>query len=112
MSDGLHHLMHPIVGTSPVQDPHPEQAKGNRIVDTTPINLLEPFSSSDHVCPELIIKEEVWVHVPPPLVVNDRLIIWLSSLHNPVEGVLGDLSISISVLSRRTKREITLYINR
>ena len=82
-----------IVGTSPVQDSHSEQVEENWIVDMGLINMLEPLHSSDHICPQLVIKEKVWVHVPPPLIVNDSLVIWFPLLPDSMEGILGDLSI-------------------
>ena len=91
MLDGLGHLVHTIIRASPVQDPHMEWAEKNRIVDMSPIYLSEPFCPSDHVCPEMIIKEEVREDIPPPLVVNNCLIVWLILLDNSVESILGDL---------------------
>ena len=92
MLDGLGCLVHLLVRASPIQDPHPEQAKEDWIIDVTPINLYKPLSPLDHVHPEPIIKIEVWVHVPLPPVVNDCLVVQFSSLHNPMEGILGNLS--------------------
>ena len=57
VSDGLHHLVHPLIRTSPVQDPHTEQAKEDQIVDTGLINLLKPFCPSDNVGPKSIVEE-------------------------------------------------------
>ena len=107
MSDGLGCLVKTIVRASPVQDPHTEQAKEDQIVDASPIHLLEPFSSLDHVGPETIIKEQVWEDVPPPLIVYNSLIIQFILLNNPVEGILGSLSNSVSIPSKGTKRETT-----
>ena len=89
--DGLGHLVDPLVQTSPIQDPHPEQVEEDWIIDMSLINLSEPFGPLDHVGPKTIVKEEVWVHVPLPLVMNDGLIIQLTRLHNPMEGILGYL---------------------
>ena len=55
----------------------------------------------DHIGPETIIKEEVWVYVLPPSIVGSLSI--LSSLHNPVIGILGDLQLSVSVSTSRNK---------
>ena len=55
----------------------------------------------DHVGPELIVKEEVRVDIPPPLIVGSRLI--FPSLPNPMEGILGNLQFSISVSTSRNK---------
>ena len=57
----------------------------------SPVNSLKPFSPPDHVCPKLIVEEEVWIHVPPPPVVNDGFIVWFPCLHDPVKGILGNL---------------------
>ena len=59
MLDGLCHLVHAIVGTSPVQDSHPEQVDKNQIMDMSLINLSEPFRPSNHVCPKMIVEEEI-----------------------------------------------------
>ena len=34
---------------SPPVNPHPEQVQENRIVDLSPIHLLKPFHSLDHI---------------------------------------------------------------
>ena len=110
VSNCLGCLVKMIVGTSPVQDSCPEQVEKNWIIDMSLINHLEPLCPSDHIGPEMIVKVEVWIHIPPPPVMNDCFVIWFASLHDPMEGILGDLPISVSVLSRRTKREITSYV--
>ena len=51
----------------------------------------------DHVGPKPIIKEEVWVHVPPPPIMDDHLIIQFPCFPNTMEGILGDLQFSISI---------------
>ena len=91
VSNGLHCLVHAIVGTGPVQDPHMEQAEEDWIVYMSPINPSEPFCPSDHVHPQTIIKEEIQVHIPPPPIVNNGLIIGFTLLDHPVIGVLGYL---------------------
>ena len=101
VSNGLCHLVHLFIWTGPVQDPHLEQAKEDRIINTSPINLSEPFHPSDHVYPKPIVKVEIWVHIPPPPIVNDSLIVQFTWFFDPVEGVLGNLSISVSVLLKR-----------
>ena len=68
---------------------------------------MKPFYPSDHIGPKAIIKEEVQEDIPPPSVASDGLVVWLILLYDPIEGVLGNLSISISIPSRGTKREIT-----
>ena len=96
-----------IVGSLPVEDPHPEQRQEGQIVDLHLIHLSKPFSSSDHVGPELIVEEEVWIHVVPPLMVGGLGV--LSSLQDPMKGILGDLENSPQCfLQTGTKREITL----
>ena len=91
MLDGLCCLVHMIIWTSSVQDPHTEQAEEDQIVDMSLIHLSEPFCPLDHVCPKTIIEEEVWVDVPPPLVVNNSPIVWFIFLDDSVVGVLGNL---------------------
>ena len=39
--------------------------------------------------PELIIKEEVWIQIEPPLIAGSLRILCI--LGNPMEGVLGNL---------------------
>ena len=50
---------------------------------------MEPFSPSDHMGPQPVIKVQVWEDVIPPAMMGSRLI--LPVFANPVEGVLGDL---------------------
>ena len=52
--------------------------------------------------PELIVEEQVWIHVLPPLIVGSFCV--LTSLHDPMEGVLGDLSISLSISYKQKQR--------
>ena len=82
--------MHTIVGTSPVQDPHPEQAKEDWIINMSLVDLSKPFCPLDHIGPKAIIEEQVWVYVPPP-VVNDSLIVRFPRFNDSMEGILGDL---------------------
>ena len=63
----------------------------NWIVDTSPIHPSKPFHSSNHVCPKVIVEEEVQEDIPPPLVMNDNLIVQFIFLDYSVEGILGDL---------------------
>ena len=93
--DGLHCLVYAIIRTSLVKDPHAEQTEQDQIIDFGSINLMKPFHPLDHVCPEPIVEEEVWVHVPPPLVLNCSLIIRLILLDHPMIGVLGYLQSSL-----------------
>ena len=81
--------METIVRSLPIQDPHLEQRQEGQIIDPCPIHLLKPFSSLDHMGPELIIEEKVQVCVPPSPIVGSFYI--LPSLLNPMEGILGDL---------------------
>ena len=97
MSNGLGSLVQPVIRTSPIEDSHSEQAKEDQIIDTSLIYLSKPFSPSDHVGPESIIKVEVQVHIPPPPVMDDHFISWFSHLPNTMKGILGDLQFSISV---------------
>ena len=84
-----------------------EQTKEDWIIDTSLIHLMKPFRPSDHIGPKVIIKEEVQEDIPLPSVANDGLIVWLILFYDPMEGVLDNLSISVSIPSRGTKREIT-----
>ena len=50
-------LVKTVVGTSPVQDSHLEQVDKNWIINPSLIYSSEPFCSSDHIHPQLVIKE-------------------------------------------------------
>ena len=89
--NGLCHLVHMIIETGPVKDPHAEQAEQHRIVNSSLIYPSKPLHSLDHVHPELIVKEEIWVYISPPLVLNNSLVIRLILLDHPVVGILGYL---------------------
>ena len=62
---------------------------------------MKPFHPSDHIGPEVIIEEEVWVYVPPPSVVGSLDI--LPGLLDTMIGGLGDLQFSVSVSTSRNK---------
>ena len=96
-----------VVGTSPVQDPHLEQVRKNQVIDLSPINASKPLRSSDHVCPQSVIKEEVRVHIPPPLILNDGLVIWFSLLLDPMEGIPGDLSILCQCFHQKETKRVS-----
>ena len=102
--NGLGSLAKMIIRASPVQDPHPEQAKENWIIDTSPVHLSKPFCPSDHIGPEPIGKEEVQVYVPPPMAVDNCLVIWFPWFPNAMEGILGNLQFSVSVSIKRKRR--------
>ena len=109
MTHGLGCLMEPIIRPCPVEDPHLQEIQEDQIIDTTPIYVLKPLRPSDHVRPESIVKEQVQVHIPPPLIVHNGLVIWLPCLHDPMKGIPGNLQFSISTpIRKETKREITL----
>ena len=57
MPDRLRSLMKTIVGSLPVEDPHAQQRQQRQIVDLRSVNHTEPFSPTDHVGPQPIIKE-------------------------------------------------------
>ena len=101
MLHGLGRLVHMIVGSFPVEDPHLKQRQEGQIIDLHPIHLSKPLCPSDHMGPELIVKEEIWVHIPPPLIVGSLGV--LSSFLNPMEGVLGDLEIPLSISTSRNE---------
>ena len=89
MPDHLSCLVETIVGSLPVKDPHLKKRQESWIVDLCPIHLLKPLHSSDHMGPESIIEEQVWICVMPPPIVGTLHV--LSSLQDPMEGILGDL---------------------
>ena len=94
-SNSLGCLMKSIVGSLPVEDPHPNQRQEGRIVDLGPIHLMKPLCPSDHVGPKPIVKEKIWVCITPPLVVCGSHI--LSSVQDSMEGILGNLETPLSV---------------
>ena len=65
------------------------------------VGHLEPFSPLDHVRPQTIIEEEVREDIIPPVVVCSCRILPL--FDNPVEGILGNLEIPLSVSSNRNE---------
>ena len=89
--NGLCSLVHTIVGTHPIENPHAEQTEQDQIIDLSLINPSKPFHPTDHIHPEPIVKEEVQVYVPPPQVFDNHLIIGFTFLNHPVVGILGYL---------------------
>ena len=89
MPDRLSRLVKTIIGSLPIQDPHPEKRQQRWIVDLCTIYHTEPFSPSDHVCPQAVIKEEVREDVIPPAMVGSRRVLPL--FDDPMERVLGNL---------------------
>ena len=86
---GLGSLMKMVIRSLPIKDPHLKERQESWIINLGLVHLLEPFSPLDHMGPEPIVEEEVWVHISPPSVMSSNLI--FSCLLNPMEGVLGDL---------------------
>lgn len=68
-----------------------KQVDQDRIIDSRIIYLLKPFHALDHVHPEMIIEEKIWVHVPPLLILNDSPIIGFILVDHPEVGVPGYL---------------------
>ena len=89
MLDCLSYLVEMIIGSLPVQDSHSEQAQERGIINFRLIHHAKPFSPSNHMGPQLIIKEEVWEDVIPPVMVCSLCI--LPFFDDPMEGVLGNL---------------------
>ena len=87
--DCLSHLVEMIIGSFPVQDPHPEKTQESQIVNPHPIHYLEPLNSVDHMCPQLVIKEEVREDIIPPAMVCSLCILPL--FDDSMEGILGNL---------------------
>ena len=56
MPDHLCCLVQTIVGSLPVKDPHVQQRQQRRVINLRLINHTEPFSPSDHMGPQLIVK--------------------------------------------------------
>ena len=106
MPDRLGCLVKTIVGSLPIEDPHAQQRQQRGVVNLRPINHSEPFSPSDHMGPQPIVKVQVREDIIPPTMVCSRLVLPL--LVNPMEGILGDLETSLQrFYQEETKREIT-----
>ena len=110
MSDCLRGLVETIIRSLPVEDPHAQQQQQQRsIVNLRLVDHTEPFSPSNHMGPQSIIKVQVRKDVIPPAMMGGRLILPL--LVNPMEGVLGNLPIfSSAFLQAETKRKITSIV--
>ena len=105
MPDHLCCLVKMIVGSLPIKDPHAQQRQQRSIVDLCPIDHTKPFSPTDHMGPQPIIKVKVQEDVIPPTMVCSRLI--LSLLADPMKGVLGNLLIfSSAFLQAETREEL------
>ena len=89
MPDRLRGLVEMIVWSLPVEDPHAQQRQQGGVVYLRPIDHSEPFSPSDHVGPQPIVKVQVREDIIPPAMVSGHLV--FPRFANPVEGVLGDL---------------------
>ena len=63
MPDHLRSLVETIIGSFPVEDPHAQQRQQGQVVNLCLIDHMEPFSPTDHVGPQPIIKEQVRVIV-------------------------------------------------
>ena len=106
MPDSLGCLMKTIVRSLPIENPHTQQQQQRSVVYLRPINLLEPFSPSDHMGPQPIIKVQVQEDIIPSTMVCSRCV--LPCLENSVEGVLGDLQTSRQrFYQKEMKREVT-----
>ena len=99
MPDHLCCLVKTIVGSLPVEDPHTQQRQQQDVVNLRSVDHPEPFSPSDHVGPQSIIKVQVREDVIPPTMMGSCLI--LPVLTNPVESILGDLQLLFSVSIKR-----------
>ena len=103
MPDRLCCLVETIVGSFPIEDPHTQQRQKRGIVNLHSINHSEPFSPSDHMGPQPIIKVKVWEDVIPPAMVCSCFV--LPILTNPMEGILGNLEFLFSVSTKKRQRE-------
>ena len=89
MPDCLRGLVKMVVRSLPIEDPHTQQRQQRGIIDLRPIDYTEPFSPTNHMGPQPIVKEQVREDVVPPAMMGGCLILPL--LMNPMEGILGDL---------------------
>ena len=81
--------METIIQSLPVEDPHAQQRQQRQIIDLHLIDHTQPFSPTDHMGPQLIIKEQVRKDVIPPAMVCGCLVLPL--LTDSMKGILGDL---------------------
>ena len=95
MPDCLRGLVKMVVRSLPIEDPHAQQRQQRSVVYLRPIDHSEPFSPSDHMGPQPIVKVQVREDVAPPAMVSGHLI--LPHLANPVESGLGDLQLLFSI---------------
>ena len=103
MPDRLCCLVKTIVGSLPIENPHAQQRQQGSVVYLRSIDFSEPFSPSDHMGPQTIIKVQVREDIVPPTMVCSCRI--LPCLEDPVEGILGDLQLLISISIKRKRRE-------
>ena len=78
----------------------------NWVVDLGSVHSPQLLCSMDYVGPELIIKEEVWEHIPLPLVLVDCSI---SSMDNTKETILGYLSLFSVCIQQADMKENKPY---
>ena len=102
MPNRLSCLVKTIVRSLPIEDPHAQQRQQRGIVDLRPVDHMEPFSPSDHMGPQPIVKEKVREDVIPPAMVSGYLILPLFA--DPMEGILGDLSNSPQRFYKQKRR--------
>ena len=57
-------MVHSIIGSFPVKDPHPKQRQEGQIIDLHLIHLSKPLRPSHHMGPKPIVEEQVWIHIP------------------------------------------------
>ena len=101
MPDCLSCLVETIVWSLPVKDPHAKQRQQGWIVDFPPIDHMKPFGPVDHMSPQPIVKEEIWEDIIPPAMVCSHLVLPL--FVDPMEGILGNLEILLSVSPSRNE---------
>ena len=95
MPDCLRGLVKMVVRSLPIEDPHVQQRQQRSVIYLHPIDHSEPFSPSDHMGPQPIVKVQVREDVAPPAMVSGCLI--LPRFANPMESGLGDLQLLFSV---------------
>ena len=80
-----------------------QQRQQRSVIYLRPIHFSEPFSPSDHMGPQPIIKAQVREDIVPPTMVCSRRV--LPCLENSMEGILGDLQFLVSISIKKKQRE-------
>ena len=116
VSHYLGHLVKTIVGTCLIKDSHVEEVDQGWIIDFSPIQMLKPLRSSNHMGPGPIIPKEVRVHVvratlPPSMLFADRALLRrgysISEPNTLVETVSKPLGLTLGLVYNPSRLQLT-----